>query len=475
MSDLGITLSADTDGRRSSTRLGRRVVADALGEADPIGAGAARRETAWRQNYTAHMRRLVEAGVHEDPQQAIGIAERGLAALRENIVLRVDGEDRPVEEVFSRPAHIPLTETIVGRGDRETELSIPLRGERLTGAALERALDDWVDRGIMEHSAAVAVREVMAHPEWLRLPGRSVAVLGATAEMGPLQSLLRWGASVHAIDLPRPELWRQVQRLAREHAGTLHYPVTNSRPGADLLTELGSIGLWLRDIDSDLVVGNYVYADGVVNLRLSAAVDLLIDWLFTQREVALAGLATPTDIFAVDDEVVRAATEAYASGRVRRWIRPAVRTVSGGKLLRRNYAPDQVPGINDSVIPQQGPNYLLAKRVHRWRATVARHAGHQVSFNIAPPTRTRSVVSNRALATAYAGAHRFGVEVFSPATSNTLMAALLVHDLCTEAPEPTIAWRQEGHQSVHGGLWRIPYAPRSALGLALVMGFTERG
>ena len=52
-------------------------------------------------------------------------------------------------------------------------------------------------------------------------------------------------------------------------------------------------------------------------------------------------------------------------------------------------------------------------------------------MNVAPPTRTRSVVKNRALAAAYAGAHRFGVEVFEPATSNVLMAALLVHDLHT--------------------------------------------
>jgi len=57
-----------------------------------------------------------------------------------------------------------------------------------------------------------------------------------------------------------------------------------------------------------------------------------------------------------------------------------------------------------------------------------------VSFKIAPPTRTRSVVKNRALAAAYAGAHRFGVEVFDPGTANTLMAALLVHDLAGGSP-----------------------------------------
>ena len=52
-----------------------------------------------------------------------------------------------------------------------------------------------------------------------------------------------------------------------------------------------------------------------------------------------------------------------------------------------------------------------------------------MALSVAPPTRTRSVLKNRALAAAYAGAHRFGVRVFEPATSNTLMAALLVHQL----------------------------------------------
>ena len=88
-------------------------------------------------------------------------------------------------------------------------------------------------------------------------------------------------------------------------------------------------------------------------------------------------------------------------------------------------------------MPQQGPNYALAKRLQRWRATRARDDGVTVSLNVAPPTRTRSVVKNRALAAAYAGAHRFGIEVFEPATSNTLMAALLVHDLRSgRRPEP---------------------------------------
>jgi hypothetical protein len=110
--------------------------------------------------------------------------------------------------------------------------------------------------------------------------------------------------------------------------------------------------------------------------------------------------------------------------------------------------------------------------LQRWRATLARAGGGTVSMNIAPPTRTRSVMKNRALAAAYASAHRFGVEVFEPATSRALMAILLVHDLHTGGgPAHTHPWQDEAHAAAHGGLWRIAYAPRSALGLAAALGY----
>ncbi len=151
---------------------------------------------------------------------------------------------------------------------------------------------------------------------------------------------------------------------------------------------------------------------------------------------------------------------------------PPLRTLSGGRLLRRAYLPGADPGINDSLVAQQGPNYALAKRLQRWRAALARDGGATVSLNVAPPTRTRSVMQNRALAAAYAGAHRFGVEVFEPATCQVLMAALLVHDLHTGGgPAHAHPWQDEAHAAAPGGLWRIAYAPRSALLLAALLGY----
>ena len=73
---------------------------------------------------------------------------------------------------------------------------------------------------------------------------------------------------------------------------------------------------------------------------------------------------------------------------------------------------------------------------------------------------------------AYVGAARFGVQVFEPATTKTLMAALLVHDLHTSGgPTQAQPWQDEAHAAAHGGLWRSAYAPRSALTLAALMGY----
>ena len=189
--------------------------------------------------------------------------------------------------------------------------------------------------------------------------------------------------------------------------------------------------------------------------------------------MALAFLATPTDVFAVPADAVAHAARAYAArSRAAKLGGWSLRALSGGRLLRPAYPPGADPGICDGLVPQQGPNYALAKRVQRWRATVTRDGGATVSMNVAPPTRTRSVTKNRVLAAAYAGAHRFGLEVFEAATTKTLMAALLVHDLHTDGgPEQAHPWQDEAHAAAHGGMWRVPYAPRSALGLAALLGY----
>jgi hypothetical protein len=478
----GIVFPRGADGRRSTTATGRAVVSDALREVDPVGATNAAQETNWRSGYLVHFRRLLEAGL-PSREAALTIARDGLGSLHDRLtVVLENGSEVPLRDwTAGTPERVLDTIDMHGEEEPETELSLPYHGHRLRGEVLHRRLDSWVGAGVVEPTAADAVRTVMDHPEWLRLEGHTVAVLGAGAEMGPLQALLRWGATVAAVDLPRPDVWQRVLGTTSRGAGRALLPVESAaegslqqHTGADLVSEVPAVAEWLAALPGRLVLGNYVYADGATNVRVSMAVDALTSRLLESRDdVALGFLATPTDVFAVPGDAVDQSARAY-EGRsaAAKLIGRPLRAVSAGRLLHRAYVPGSDPGVSDSLVPQQGPNYALAKRLQRWRAAIARDAGTTVSLNVAPPTRTRSVVKNRALAAAYAGAHRFGVEVFEPATSNVLMAALLVHDLHTGGgPEHEHPWQDEAHAAVHGGLWRAGYAPRSALGLAALLGY----
>jgi len=496
------------EGRRSSSSTGRAVVADAVRALDPALADDVLAIKDWRSGYLEPFRRMTEfdltlAGA------AVTAGAAGLASVHRRFVVAHAGQDLPLGDAVRAgldPVRVPAlhTASVTGSAEPDRTLSVPYRGGRLAGAALDRQLDVWLEHGVAEPSFAKAVRAVVANPDWLDLRDVTVVVLGAGAEMGPTVSLLRWGAHVVAVDLPRPAIWRRLLETARAGAGRLTVPVSRWLPasapddeiaaaaGVDLLTGTGDLLAWLAALPGPFVLGNYVYTDGADHVRTTVAVDALTAELLALRDdVSLAFLATPTDVFGVPAEVVEDARRRYAGGsggvgRVGRRLAGVGRAATAGLLWRPNYPglsalPDGTPaGLADSLVPQQGPNYALAKRIQRWRAVHERSAGRTVSVNVAPATRTRSVTRNRLLAGAYAGAHRFGVEVFDPSTSNTLMAAMLVHDLCDPGsvanPAVPLSHPLEllWSGANHGGLWRTPYAPRSVLGLAVVLGMVQR-
>lgn len=403
--------------------------------------------------------------------------------MHRNLVFdRGDGETPLLDALGSNGGDGFDTGSVSGRGAREREVVVPYRGAELRGDALRRQLDAWAERGVVEPSCVEAVSQVVSNPEWLDVSDVQFVLLGAAAEMGPLESLCRWGAGVIAVDLHRPAVWDRILGLAAVGSGTVRYPERNGRAGADLLTETPEIVDWLRSLDGRLVVGTYAYADGSAFLKLAGALDAVTVTLQRERDdVAISYLATPTDVFAVPAEVVER-SRARAISAFGRGARATTRS----KLFAPNY-PATIDGeggrkwgLADALVPQQGPNYALAKMLQRWRAVIAREAGTLASANVAPATRTRSVVKNKVLAAAYRGAHVFGVEVFEPETSRALMAALLVHDLRA----PGAAARPETNldhpydlfvdAAAHGGMWSAAYAPRSVLPLAAGVGLFKR-
>jgi hypothetical protein len=227
-----------------------------------------------------------------------------------------------------------------------------------------------------------------------------------------------------------------------------------------------------------------VYADGANFLRLAAGVDALVESILTTRpDVSHAYLATPTDVFAVPEQIANAAAR-NRSGRSP--ARTTLHAVTGGRLYTPNYErliegeEGRRWGISNALVPIQGPNYALAKSLQRWRAIIAREEGALSSATVAPASRTRSVVKNKMLAAAYRGAPAYGLEIFEPETARALTAALLVHDL----RNPSAAARPDAQLShpydlfvdgaLHGGMWRLGYEARSVLPLALLKGFVKR-
>jgi hypothetical protein len=460
------------DGSRSTSATGRAILADAARVSDTGLAERIEATRDWRGGYLSRVRELTEACA-VSPQSSLAISQAGLASMRARMVFERAGRTFELEQALSAGAEERLhSGELHGTSEPAIELSVPYRGRELRGEELETQLQRWVDSSVVEPSFAAAIRRVMEHPEWLALPGRRVAIIGAGAEMGPLEPLSRWGAHVLPLDLPVQNIWTRITEVIRHGAGSATIPLaSDGTPGLDVARSLPEARTWLEQaLDGDqLVLGMYAYADGGSHVCVTAAADALATNLLAQRQgTALAYLATPTDAFVAPEDAVAEAHAAYAGRGVRRILQAPLRALSGGRLFAPAY-----PGtstVADALVAQQGPNYALAKRIQRWRGVTASASGHAVAFNVAPATWTRSVTKNRVLAAAYAGARHFGVEIFAPATSRVLMAALLVHDLHQPAAAERHPEMLFSEGAAHGGLWRAAYQPRSVLGVAALTG-----
>jgi hypothetical protein len=230
------------------------------------------------------------------------------------------------------------------------------------------------------------------------------------------------------------------------------------------------------------------YLDGERHVRVSLAMDALaVAVAAAQPKSTLAWMATPTDVFAVPQALAEDVMRRYADrGMLKRLAQAGARAGSGGRSFVPHIealvdaADGSRWGVVDALVIEQGPNYALAKRLQQWRALVARADGQVASINVAPSTTTASVISNPALAAGFRGAKAFDIEVFEPATTNALMAALWVHDLRNPqgTAQPSVALAHPLQLMVeganHGGLWRVPYLPRSVLPFAALLGMMKR-
>jgi hypothetical protein len=471
--ELGAVCFPEVDGRRSTTLTCRAIVADAARPVDRELAARVEACDGWRHDYMTFLRELTIRAA--DPGRALSIAGAGLSSMRHRLVLESQAGPVRLDRVFAEPAAQTTLGTgeIRGAAQRTSRLEVPYRGRMLHGRVLIEQLERWTESGTVEPSFSAAVLRVVEHPEWLALPGHTVALIGAGAEIGPLQPLCAWGADVLAVDIPDANVWARIQEVARAGAGTVCAPLSpDGTPGVDVVAAPADTRHWLEanvGAETTPVLGMHAYADGGAHVQLTAAFDLLATAL-SRREpaMAIAYLATPTDTYLVPHHAVERARAAYASRRARRVLQAPMQALSGGRLYRPAYSTGAA--VADALVAQQGPNYAVAKRLQRWRGLQANAEGKRVSFNLAPATWTRSVTKNRVLAAAYAGARHFGIEIFEPSTTRLLMAAMLVHDLHEEPAARRSPEELFSEGAAHGGLWTAAYEPRSALGLAALAG-----
>lgn len=493
----GVQFPYDGSGRRSTAPTHHRVLEAAWQPVRPGGGGAVAQEPDWRRGYPQHLRALLEAQVAA-PERVVASCSAGLDETWRRMPYLRAGIEQPLAEAMLQPAEALGTLTLQGRGDAAVApWFVPLKGQPLAGDALARQIDRWERLGICEPSHAQALRACLAHPEWFDLSDRHIVLLGAASEAGPLAWLMRWRTHVVAVDLPRPAVQRRIARLLKEGNARVTLPVAGlaagdvaelEHAGADLLTQTPEIATWLAAMGLPLDIGSIAYLDGERHVRVTLAMDAITAMQCRHdRRTSLGYLATPTDLYAVPEDLAVAVMQRYEGrGLLRRVAQGVVRAGSRGRsfqphvegLVEAGAAGRR--GVVDALVVEQGPNYAIAKRLQQWRAIVARAAGHAVSVHVAPSTTTASVVKNPLLAAGFRGARAFGCEVFEPATTHAIMAAMWVHDLRNPAavarPEVPLAHPLDliCAAANHGGLWRVPYLPRSVLPMAAMLGMVKR-
>jgi hypothetical protein len=495
----GIQFPVTPDGHRSTMATGKAVLSAAVRELDPGLAEAIQTEPNWHKHYGRYLVDMVRLTV-QSADTAVSIANKGLTSVHQSFRFIRDGDEMAVQEAMNRFRKPRLyTGTIQGRGERLRCLQIPYRDGLLSGDSLRHQIDTWELNGVMETSAAEALQCLVDRDDWLDLRDLHFVLLGAAAEIGPVELLSRLGANIVAVDLDRPAVWEKLLSIAREGAGRMRFPLREPQSedtsdeslaaiaGSDLLTAAPEIRTWLADQDQAFCIGGYAYMHGQSHVLVEVAMDAIIEDLAAQRrDIALAFLLSPTDVFLIPDEVAQAAREDFVRAGMSRLWRGPLRALTRGRLYAPNAEFDISDvhgnhyGLYDGIVPAQGPNYALAKHMQKWRALAARAGGYRVSANVAPSTVTASVLTRRDFAAAYAGAKQYGVEIFEPATTNAIMAALLIHDLRNDGcptspavaiPHPLALFMNE---AVHGGLWRTGLQLRSVIEIAAIRGLISR-
>ena len=447
-------------GKPSSTAISRGVI-QALAKNEDIDEAA--REALgealegvknWRKDYRGSYVALAKA---DNPARGTAVAEAGLAWLRDNICLKQGGKLADLKPA----AFIPDGETVVQGTAEPEELRIPIKGVELGGVDLVNTLYRWQENHVIRPGVAEAIEELVYNPGMLRLRGRTVAVLGAGAELSPVPYLLRWGANVAAVARPTSARIQALAGTPEKWAGKLEISPANA---SDIAKNPAEIAAWIASREGRLAVADILYAPGADFILSEAGAAAVMSLVGQAREDAsFAWYGTPSDAYSV----AHIPTYRMGGNMSRRtvWLWKKMRTLRPARL------PGLAEGeeVTNLLLEVQGPSYSIAKRIPRWVADIERAKGRDVSFNIAPLSITGSVLISKGLEAAYAGLKRLGYKPMPADTTAGIMAALMVWDMHhPEATRDCATFHTD--RAVDSGLLGSAYELNDIVRLAVVLG-----
>lgn len=486
----GLQFPQDKQGKRSTMATSQLIFSQSVNATHKAFANSILHEPNWRKEYGRYIADLTRIAT-QSVECSENIAQAGLATCYQQFRFHRDGHDYDLKTAMEK-LNRPLLHTacIEGQAPSNSALDVEHKGRLLNKDSLRAQISRWMQKGIIDSSHAHDLYALLAKPEVQDLSDHYFVLLGATSEIGPLSCLLQLGANVIAVSRHNPISWQRLIRLTRQSSGRLFIPCSSdprdlsdtqiaNLAGADLLVQAPEIANWINRFEHPLVIGNYGYLDGADHVRITMAMDAIIDQLLSKRnDISLAYLLTPTDVYAVSSSIVEVAAKRTSLLTLGGNVKLLLNKISFGQLFSKMLHSSVIDeqgrqfGVMDNLVHQQGPNYVLAKRIQRWRAIDSVKKGITVSCNVAPASNTQSVMSNVFFAAASKGSESFGIEVFSPKTVNVLMTMQLIHDI-----KLGLQSRGEAlfiHGANHGGAWSIGYNMRSLLVLSLVVGLIKK-
>jgi hypothetical protein len=392
---------------------------------------------------------------------------------------------RSLSEALAEPADpLPLLRVdLPGNGELLPSVSFGGRlhqGARLTG--LIRELEEKRAMTPAARDALLWLNERAQLGGGLSLRKQRFVLLGAAAELAPVDLLLEAGAEVLWIDLREPGVDRL---LATRLAGSIHYV----RGGADLLTAPQAVLATMARFAErgPLHIGMYAYAAGESQeWRLTATMNALLRRLPRELVASASVLISPTTPASVSpqDFALASQRKAEAPG----WMR----SLALSRQLKDGFELGAQEPVARAIVEAQGVSYQAAQYLGKMLAAEAcaiygndlQDAGAPltVSANVAPITATRSL-SHPVFEAAFLGAPLFHISVAKPEATRVLGGMLTLHDLLNPAApgasqrsHDSTALRAKSvlSQQLHGGVYAQPFALDGCIRVAAVRGLTKK-